>query len=302
MIGRLDVYRHADAQLGEGPSWHAGLQALIWVDILRCDVHLSTSEDDRVYRTPEYVGAAVPLSDGALLLAMGGFATLDLDSGSTSTVARLPLEPGVRMNDGKCDPAGRFWAGSMELDGAPDRGALYRLDGPDAARCMVRPVTVSNGLGWSPDHEWMYYIDSPTKSVRRYAFDVAAGELGPSSVLVDTSAHPGVPDGMTVDAEGNLWVAFWDGAAVRCFSAAGELLDEVALPVRRPTSCAFGGPELRQLLVTTARDGLSADELRDQPLAGSVLALEPGPAGLPATPAVLDAPPVGTIRHREDET
>jgi sugar lactone lactonase YvrE len=244
---------------------------------------VSTAEDDRVYRTPEYPGAAVPLPGGGLLLAMGGFAALHLDSGKTSDIARLPLDPDVRMNDGKCDPAGRFWAGTMELDGAPDRGALYRLDGPGAARQMVAPVSISNGLGWSLDGAWMYFIDTPTKTVRRYPFDMASGDLGAPSVLVDARAHLGAPDGMTVDAEGNLWVAFWDGGAVRCFSRAGEILEEVSLPVRRPTSCTFGGPDLRQLLVTTARHELTESELRDEPLAGSVLVLEPGVAGLPAT-------------------
>jgi sugar lactone lactonase YvrE len=244
---------------------------------------VSTAEDDRVYRTPEYPGAAVPLPGGGLLLAMGGFAALHLNSGKTSDIARLPLDPDVRMNDGKCDPAGRFWAGTMELDGAPDRGALYRLDGPGAARQMVAPVSISNGLGWSLDGAWMYFIDTPTKTVRRYPFDMASGDLGPPSVLVDARAHLGAPDGMTVDADGNLWVAFWDGGAVRCFSRAGEILEEVSLPVRRPTSCTFGGPDLRQLLVTTARHELTESELRDEPLAGSVLVLEPGVAGLPAT-------------------
>jgi sugar lactone lactonase YvrE len=298
VIGGLEVYRYAEAELGEGPCWHAELEALIWVDILRREVHLSTPDDDRVYRTPEYPGAAVPRRDGGLLLAMGGFATLDLDSGQTSDIARLPLDPDVRMNDGKCDPAGRFWAGTMELDGAPERGALYRLDGPGAARRMVEPVTISNGLGWSPDGDWMYFIDTATKTVRRYAFDVG-GELGRPSVLVDTGTHTGSPDGMTVDAEGNLWVAFWDGAAVRCYSPAGKLLAEVSLPVLRPTSCTFAGPDLSHLIVTTARDGLTESELRDQPLAGSILVLEPGVAGLPATAAVLQ-PPTGRPSNEEE--
>jgi sugar lactone lactonase YvrE len=281
----VEVYRHAEAVLGEGPCWHR--DRLIWVDILRREVHVSTPDDDRVYRTPAYPGAAVPLTDGSLLLAMDGFATLDLDSGRTEAVADVALEPGVRMNDGKTDPAGRFWAGTMALDEAPDRGAVYRLDGPAEVRRMFGPVTVSNGLGWSPDASWMYYIDSPTKSVRRFAFDVRTGQLGQTSILIDTSAHPGVPDGMTVDADGNLWVAFHDGAAVRRYSPAGELLDELRLPVTRPTSCTFGGPRLDQLLVTTARAGLGENDLRDQPLAGSVLVLEPGAVGLPATLAAL---------------
>jgi sugar lactone lactonase YvrE len=281
----MDVYRHAEALLGEGPCWHG--DALIWVDILRREVHVSTPDDDRVYPAPSYPGAAVPTTGEELLLAMDGFATLDLESGRTEVVAALPLEPGVRMNDGKTDPAGRFWAGSMHLDETPDRGALYRLDGPGEAQRMFGPVTVSNGLGWSLDGRSMYYIDSQARNVRRFPFDPATGDLGPPAVLVDTSAHPGVPDGMTVDAEGTLWVAFHDGATVRRYSPTGELLEELRLPVTSPTSCTFGGDRLDLLLVTTARAGLTDNDLRDEPLAGSVLVFEPGATGLPPTPARL---------------
>jgi sugar lactone lactonase YvrE len=286
MPPRPEVYRRAEAELGEGPCWDPDRDALIWVDILRREVHVSTADEDRVHRTPDYVGAAVSAEGGELLLAMDGFAALDPDAGAIRPVAAIPRKPSVRMNDGKCDPAGRFWAGSMHVDEVQGAGALYRLDGPGAATRVIDRVTISNGLGWSLDGAWMYYIDTPTRAVRRYEFDVATGALGAGAVLVDTSALAGVPDGMCVDAEGNLWVAFWDGGAVRCFSPEGALLEELPVPVRRPTSCSFGGPGLRRLLITTARHGLSEAELREQPLAGSVLAVEPGVAGRPPTPAV----------------
>jgi sugar lactone lactonase YvrE len=289
----VGVFWKAQATLGEGPCWVSELDALVWVDILERRVHVTADGSTRDLETPAYVGAAVPRAGGGLLLAMGcTFATLDLDDGAVRVVARVPGDPGViRMNDGKADPAGRFWAGTMELDGARDRGALYRLDAPGAATSVVAPVTISNGLGWAPDGEWMFYIDSPTRTVVRYRFDVARGGLGERSVLVDTSRFAGVPDGMAVDADGNLWVAFHDGGAVRCFASAdGALLEEVALPVSRPTSCAFGGPGLRTLFVTSAREGLSEARLAEEPLAGSVLTLDPGVAGLPPTPAVLAEP------------
>jgi sugar lactone lactonase YvrE len=288
VTGTPEVYRPVEAQLGEGPCWHAALDALVWVDILRRHVHVSGAGEDRVYQTPFYPGAAVPTADGDLLLAMDGFATLDLETGRTAPVAPLDLGEGVRMNDAKCDPGGRFWAGTMALDASPGRGALYRLDGPGDVREMFAPVTVSNGLGWSPDRTTMYYIDTPTRSIRRFPFDVETGAIGEPAVI-DTSGWSGDPDGMSVDADGNLWVAFWDGAAVRCVSPAGELLEEIALPVRRPTSCAFGGPRLARLMITTAREGLSEAELRDQPLAGSVLVVDPGVSGLPVTPSSLGA-------------
>jgi sugar lactone lactonase YvrE len=195
----------------------------------------------------------------------------------------------MRMNDGKTDPAGRFWAGTMRLDGRPGRGALYRLDGRDAATPVIEPVSISNGLGWSRDGERMFYIDSPTRIVRQYAFDAAAGALGESSILVDTSPYPGLPDGLAVDAEDNLWIAFWGGGAVRSFSGAdGTLLEVIHLPVTRPTSCTFGGRDLGRLLITTARAELSEAELAEQPLAGSVLTVEPGVAGMPPTFAEWD--------------
>jgi sugar lactone lactonase YvrE len=269
----LEVFQRAGARLGEGPCWHGG--TLIWIDILAHEVHVG----ERIYRTPGYPGAAVPRTGGGLLLAMDGFAALDLETGEVTAVAPIELGDRVRMNDGKCDPAGRFWAGSMAVDETPGRGALYRLDGPGGAERVLAPVTVSNGLGWSPDGATMYYIDTPTRTIRRFPFDASTGALGEPAVL-DTSAWSGLPDGMTVDADGDLWVAFWDGWAVRRLSPEGELLEEVEMPVQRPTSCTFGGPDLDRLLITTASVGV-----RDQPLAGSIFVLEPGVAGLPATPA-----------------
>jgi sugar lactone lactonase YvrE len=290
----VEVFRAARATLGEGPCWVPDLDALVWVDILQRRVHVSTREATRSYPTPAHVSAAVPRAGGGLLLAMGcSFATLDLDDGSVEVVAQVPGDPELlRMNDGATDPAGRFWAGTMAYDETPGAGALYRLDGPGAAARVLERVTISNGVGWSPDGERMFYVDTPTRTVVAFAFDAGRGSTGPSAVHVDTSAFAGVPDGLSVDAEGNLWVAFWDGAAVRCFSGAdGTLLEEIAVPVTRPTSCAFGGRGLRELLITTAREGLSDAQLAGEPLAGSVLAVTPGVAGLPPVPAVLQPAP-----------
>lgn len=277
------MYVTAAAALGEGPCWCPDLGALVWVDILSRRVHVSTPASTRTYATPLPVGAAVPRQGAGLLLAMGtGFATLDLEDGAVETLAQVPADPAlVRFNDGKTDPAGRFWAGTMALDGARGRGALYRLDRSGCPTRVLWPVSVSNGIGWSPDGERLFFVDSPTRTVVAYAFDVATGALGEPAVLVDTRLYRGVPDGLAVDAAGNLWVAFWDGAAIRCFSGAdGTLLDEVRLPVTRPTSCAFGDADLGTLLITTARGGLGPAELAGQPLAGSVLAVRRGGRGL----------------------
>lgn len=285
------VAHQATALLGEGPVWEPRRQALLWVDVERSQVHLSGVEGTRSHLAPEPVGAVAPSGDGRVLLAMGtGFAILDLDDGGIEVVARIPgADPArVRMNDGKVDPAGRFWAGTKAYDDEPGAGGLYRLDGPGQVTEVLPEVTISNGLGWSPDGGTFYYIDTPTQTVRRFPFDPATGSLGAGEIHVDTGGLSGWPDGMTIDAQGDLWVAFWDGWAVRCFSGRdGALLRQLEVPVARPTSCAFGGAGLRRLFVTTARTGLTADAAGQQPLAGSVLAFEPGVAGLPATPAAL---------------
>jgi sugar lactone lactonase YvrE len=299
----VQVHVAATAALGEGPCWHAELGALVWVDILAREVHVSAPGRTRTYRTPELVGAAVPRVGGGLLLAHGtGFATLDLADGTVVDVARVPAGPArVRMNDGKTDPAGRFWAGTMALDGARGRGALYRLGATGPPARMIERLSVSNGLGWSPDATRMFLVDTPTRSVAGYAFDVDRGTLGRRTVLVDSSPFSGLPDGLAVDADGNVWVAFWDGAAVRCFSGAdGRLLDEIRVPVTRPTSCTFGGPELATLLITTARTGLPDAQLAREPLAGSVLAVEPGVRGMPAHVADCGSGP--SSRGRADAT
>jgi sugar lactone lactonase YvrE len=286
----VDVYVPGSATIGEGPVWDPALQALIWVDIAGRRVHLSTPDATRTYATRDFVGAAVPRAGGGLVLATGpGFSTLDLGSGEVTEIATVPADfSAIRFNDGKTDPAGRFWAGTMHLQEEAGRGALYRLDGPGQVARMVEPVSISNGLGWSADGSRMFYIDSPARTVAEYEFDVGTGALGARSTLVDTSGYEGVPDGLTTDADGNLWVAFFDGACIRCFSAEdGTQLAELPLPVTRVTSCTFGGPDLDLLLITSARNGLSAGDLADQPLAGSVLAAEVGVRGVPPTPAVV---------------
>ncbi|ADB48794.1 SMP-30/gluconolactonase/LRE family protein [Conexibacter woesei] len=285
---RVDVFVDACADLGVGPCWDPERDALAWVDIVTREVHVSDGSATLTHVVPAPVGAAVPSADGGLLLALGvSFAALDLDRGTLRGLASVSGDPQrIRMNDGKVDPAGRFWAGTTAYDGTRGEGVLYRLDGPGRARPLVAPVTVSSGLGWSPTGDRMYFVDSPRRSVAVFDFDVAGGRLGRRRTLVDTRPHAGVPGGLAVDELGNVWVAFTDGAAVRCFDGdGGRLLAELPLPVQRPTSCAFGGPDGRLLLVTTARRGLAAQALAAQPLAGSVLALEPGICGPPSTPA-----------------
>jgi len=281
MSTEIELVLDARAELGEGPSWDPATGRLVWVDITAELVHRfdPASGDDERFEVGQPVGAAVPASDGRLMLAVrDGFAFLDPASGEVQRIADVEADlDDTMMNDGKCDPAGRLWAGTK--DGVDSRpiGALYRL-GPDRRPVqMLTGLMVSNGLGWSPDHESMYFIDSPTQRVDVFDFDLAGGEITNRRTLAEIPKAWGLPDGMTVDEEGFLWVAFWGGSAVRRFDPSGALVATVEFPVSQVTSCAFGGEELSDLYVTSARDGLP--KRAKEPLAGGLFRLRPGVRG-----------------------
>ncbi|MGX6447023.1 SMP-30/gluconolactonase/LRE family protein [Patulibacter sp. S7RM1-6] len=276
------------AHHGEGPVWDAAGERLLWLDITGRAIHATAL--DGVTTTvglPDAVGAVVPAADGGLLAAVGtGFVRVELPTGGIEPLADTPpADLPVRMNDGAADPRGRFWAGTMGREAEPGAGALYRLDGRGAAPAVRTGLSVPNGPVWSPDGRTMYFTDTPTERVRAYAYDPDTGELGADRTIVDARGLGGQPDGMTVDAEGALWIAFWDGGAVRRFAPDGELLAELRLPVTRPTRPAFGGPDGDVLFVTTSRFDLSPAELADQPLAGRLFACVPGVAGTVPPPA-----------------
>jgi sugar lactone lactonase YvrE len=230
------------------------------------------------------VGAVATRQDGGLLLARcNGFAMLERDGGLTE-LADVEPAGGTRMNDGKCDPAGRFWAGSIVLDKSGAYAARYRLDHDLTARCMRAGVTVSNGLGWSPDGSTMYYNDSLSGGVDAYAFDVATGDINDRRRFVDIPVEHGEPDGLTVDATGCVWFAIWRAGEVRRYTPAGDLDTIVRVPASLSSSCCFGGAELDTLFITSARCDLTPDQLRCEPHAGALFACQPGITGLPATP------------------
>ena len=183
------------------------------------------------------------------------------------------------MNDGKCDPQGRLWAGSMAYDARPGAGALYRLDGDLTVHEIVQAVTISNGLAWTPDGTTMYYIDTPTGRVDAFDADPATGAITGRRPWVGIPEAAGGPDGMTIDDEGCLWVALWGGSAVHRYAPDGRLDTVVSLPCRQVTSCAFGGAGLDELYITSSSLGLSAEEIAAQPLAGQLFLLRPGVTG-----------------------
>jgi sugar lactone lactonase YvrE len=282
----VELVLDAQATVGEGPAWDRHAQRLVWVDIIGCQVHLydPVTGTDRSIDLDQHVGAAVPRAAGGLMLALrSGFGILDLESETVEMVADTESDVAEnRMNDGKCDRTGRFWAGTMNYSETGNAGSLYRVDHDHSVVRVLSRVGLSNGLGWSPDDRLMYYIDSLASTVSVYDFDAESGAIASGRPLIRVPAEQGVPDGMTVDDEGCLWVAFWGGRAVRRYSADGSLLQEVALPVHQVTSCAFGGDDLGDLYITSATRGLSAADLEGQPGAGGVFRCRPGVTGPPA--------------------
>ncbi len=282
---KVELVVDARATLGEGPVWDSESQSLFWVDIEEGRLHeyQASGDSDRVWDVGCRVGAAVPRGPRDMVLATErGFELLDLDSGTkTLWVEPEGDHPNNRFNDGKCDPHGRFWAGTMSMVRERQAGSLYVLELDRSVRRVLTHVTTSNGLGWSPDLGTMYYIDTPTMLVRAFDYDGDAGTIGNGRVAVEFSDAAGRPDGMTVDADGMLWIAHWDGGRVsRWDPRSHQLLQSVRLPADRVTSCAFGGRDLQTLFITTARHGLDAERQRKQPHAGSLFALEPPVGGL----------------------
>jgi len=263
------------SQLGEGPVWDAQSQALCWVDITSGHIHEYRKRDGvhRLHDLGEMVGAVALLPDGDFLAALqSGLARIDRESGARAPVCHPEAaHPQNRYNDGKCDPSGRFWVGSMALDERAGAGSLYMLQPGLTAAVKVTGVGISNGLAWSPDQRTLYYIDSPTRQVQAFDFDPGTGNLSGRRVAFSIAAEEGVPDGMTIDREGMLWIGHWDGWQVARWNPEnGEKLLGLPLPAARITSCTFGGEHLDDLYVTSAREGLTEKEREAQPLAGCV--------------------------------
>jgi sugar lactone lactonase YvrE len=275
----------AGARLGEGPIWSRDEGVLYWVDIDLCRVHRFDPVDgaDEHVDVGEPVGAVAPRRGGGLVLALrSGFALVNEWRGQVRRLAAVEGDlADNRMNDGACDSRGRFWAGTMCTAGRPERGTLYRLDPSGDVIPLVHDVTISNGIGWSPDDGTMYHVDTPTGGVDAFDFDADSGTIANRRRLIDVEPAAGQPDGLVVDRDGCIWVALWEGWAVRRYAPDGKLLGVIELPVARVTKCAFGGPDLDDLYITTASPDRPAP---DQPNAGGLFRARPGVAGLPPTP------------------
>ncbi|GGL68276.1 calcium-binding protein [Streptomyces fumigatiscleroticus] len=278
MTTTYEVAVRAEAELGEGPTWDAAAGRLLWIDILNSRVHTydPVTGHRTVRRTEQHVGAVKPRAGGGLVLNLrDGIGLLGPDD-SFCWLHHGPV-PGRRANDAAVAPDGSLWAGTMRYDEAPGGGTLSRVTGDGAVETVLDDVTVSNGTGWSPDGRLMYYIDTPTRRIDVFDHDHASGRVTGRRPLAGIEEGAGFPDGLTVDADGCVWVALWDGGAVRRYTPDGRLDRVIELPAPRVTACAFGGPDLTDLYITTARTGLAAPH----PLAGSLLVVPGAGKGLP---------------------
>jgi sugar lactone lactonase YvrE len=280
-----DLVLDAGDETGEGPVWDIAAQCLWWTDIPGRRLHRLDPESGahRLFAMPGRVGCFALREAGGLVLAMEqGFATFDPGTGAITPLSEP--EAGLadhRFNDGRCDPSGHFLAGSMNMAHTAASGQLWRLHpNGDTAR-LAGGVTVANGLAFSPDGKRMYWADSPADTVYAFDYDLDTGTAHNQRLWLEKGPAPGRPDGAAVDTDGCYWSARWVGGAVVRFTPDGKMDGIIHLPVSRVTMCAFGGPDLRTLYITTAREGMSAEELEREPLAGSLFVAEPGVQGLP---------------------
>lgn len=281
-IGEVRCVADVKAVLGEGPLWVADEQSLYWVDIKGSKIfRLDDSGEVQEWSTPVRVGSLALRRDGGFIAGTDrGIAEVDLDPPRFDLFCDPEADrPGNRFNDGKVDRHGRFWAGTMDDGESAALGALYRLDADRRCTRIDDGYRVTNGPAFSVDGTVMYHNDSGRQLTYRFDLDTA-GVATRRQVFARFGEGDGYPDGMTVDAENCLWIAFWDGWCVRRYSPGGELLATVRLPVQKPTSCAFGGPALDRLFVTSASIGITGVELDAQPCAGGLFVLETGTCGL----------------------
>jgi len=284
----LKVVLNIKADLGEGAIWNPIDNRLWWVDIEKGILHIFNPVDgtDKEYPMGRRIGTVVPTESGKALVALeDGLYFYIPETNEFSFIADPDANlPPIRYNDGKCDPAGRLWVGSMGMEDPIEyRSSLYRLDHDLKINKMLDSITVSNGICWSLDKRKMYYIDTPTMKVRVFDYDDETGNISNERIAVEIPEGMGGPDGMTIDSEGNLWICLWGGACVGCFNPeTGELLRKIDVPAKNVTSCAFGGKDLKTLFITCASLYMSPEDITKYPLAGNLFAIDLDVKGVPA--------------------
>ena len=275
-----ELFINARATLGESPAWDAKTQTLYWVDVLERHIYAGGK---RILQLDDYVGCLAPRRAGGLIITQRR--GLRLIVPDMKTIKRLPSPRGEplhnRFNDGKCDPRGRFVAGTMDLNEKEDSGALYSVSPEGQAHKLLTRVRISNGLAWSPDGKTMYFIDTPSRQVMAFDYDLDTGEIMNARVIIRFDKSFGWPDGMTSDVDGNLWIAMWGGGRVSQVKPDGTLLAQFGVEALNVTSCVFGGPGMNELFITTALAKTDAASFRRFPQAGGVFRMETHITGMP---------------------
>jgi sugar lactone lactonase YvrE len=280
----LEIALRGEPALGEGPTWDVGNGTLVWIDILGSTVHRfrpSTGSDEST-PVPQHVGAAKPRTNGGLVLNLRDGVGL-LEPGGDLRWLVYWARDGMRGNDAAVDPAGRLWAGTMRYDQAPGGGFLARVEPTGRATVILPEVSISNGIGWSPDITRMYYVDTPTGRIDVFDYDMDSGEVTNRRPLAEVTDTDGKPDGLCVDAAGCVWVAVNGGGQVRRYTPEGILDRTVDVPAEQVSACCFGGDDLSDLYVTTGREGFTAEQAEAQPLAGCLFVAQGITEGM-ATP------------------
>lgn len=274
------------AALGEGSIWNHITQEYLWIDIENGKIYIYHPQKQviRSITTGQKVGTIVPTTQKNTVLAalQDGIYAVDTVTEKMRLLIKspYPLEE-MRFNDGKCDPLGRFWIGSMSLNGDMYKAVLYSYVQNEDLQPRMQGVTTSNGICWSSDKKQMYYIDTPERWVKAFDFDHKTGNITNGRIIIDFNEINGSPDGMAIDSEGKLWVALWGGASVvRYDPDNGSLLDQIMIPAKNVTSCTFGGKNLDQLFITTARIGMNENDLKEYPESGSVFIVNPQVSGV----------------------
>jgi sugar lactone lactonase YvrE len=275
----------AKATLGEGPAWDAKTQTLYWLDILEKRIYAGARI---LAELDDLIGCLVPCKNSHLILALSEvegrsrIADLNTDTTQLTFITSLDSElPTNRFNDGKCDPAGRFLAGTMDLNEKHPNGALYSFDGKQVTH-LLGGITISNGLVWSVDHKTFYYIDTPTREVKAFDYDLTTGQIANPRVAVYVPESLGWPDGMTSDTDGNLWIAIWGGAQITKWNPnTGKLLDQIPVPALQTSSCVFGGKNMNELYITSARKSMGEADLKKYPLSGGLFKVVTNVTGMP---------------------
>ena len=272
--------------LGEGSIWHPTENKLYWIDIEGKILHIydPVLKVDKKLKVGSRVGTVVPVQSGGALLALqNGIQKIDTKTGKLTFLTNPLIDSNIRFNDGKCDPSGRFWVGTMALDSRKKGGVLYRFDKDKTVHLMLDSVSISNGIVWTADKKTMYYNDTPTGTIQAFDYDDTNGNITNRRVAVKIPNGIGAPDGMTIDVEGNLWVALWGGGIVGKFNPlTGELLQKIKVPASNVSSCAFGGKNLDILFITTARQWMNEEQLKKFPLSGGLFSVKPGVRGVRA--------------------